>query len=63
MSRRLTRLGGRIGVAMYRRLDGRFSSGSSKDVHVLLMTTPGRLTGLPRSTCVPHTSRPSAVSR
>ncbi|GAA3153288.1 hypothetical protein GCM10010531_00120 [Blastococcus jejuensis] len=51
MNRRLTRLGGRIGVALYRGLDGRLSSGS-KDVHVLLMTTPGRRTGLPRSTCV-----------
>jgi deazaflavin-dependent oxidoreductase (nitroreductase family) len=51
VNRRLTRLGGRIGVGLYRSLDGRLSSGS-KDVHVLLMTTPGRRTGLPRSTCV-----------
>jgi deazaflavin-dependent oxidoreductase (nitroreductase family) len=51
VDRRLTRLGGRIGVAMYRALDGRLSSGS-KDVHVLMLTTPGRRTGLPRSTCV-----------
>jgi deazaflavin-dependent oxidoreductase (nitroreductase family) len=36
---------------MYRTLDGRLSSGS-KDVHVLMITTPGRRTGTPRSTCV-----------
>jgi deazaflavin-dependent oxidoreductase (nitroreductase family) len=47
----MTRTGGRIGVWMYRRLDGRLSSGS-KDVHVLMITAPGRRTGLPRSTCV-----------
>jgi len=49
--RRLTRVGNRIGVGLYRRLDGRLSSGS-KNVHVLLITTPGRRTGVPRSTCV-----------
>jgi len=36
---------------MYRTLNGRLSSGS-KDVHVLMITTPGRRTGVPRSTCV-----------
>ncbi|MFC4783611.1 nitroreductase/quinone reductase family protein [Nocardioides sp. MAHUQ-72] len=51
MSRRLTRVGNRIGVWLYRRLDGRLSSGR-KDVTVLLITVPGRRTGLPRSTCV-----------
>ena len=51
MTRRLTRIGNRIGVALYRGLDGRLSSGS-RDVHVLLITTPGRRTGRPRSTCV-----------
>ena len=51
MNRRLTRIGNRIGVWMYRTLDGRLASGS-KDVHVLLLTTPGRRSGLPRSTCV-----------
>ena len=49
--RRWTRVGNRIGVWMYRTLDGRWSSGS-KDVHVLMITTPGRRTGIPRSTCV-----------
>lgn len=51
LRKRMTRTGGRIGVWMYRRLDGRLSSGS-KDVHVLMITAPGRRTGLPRSTCV-----------
>ena len=51
MSRRMARMGNAIGVWMYRTLDGRLASGS-KDVHVLLLTTPGRRTGAPRSTCV-----------
>ena len=49
--RRMTRIGNRIGVWMYRTLDGRLASGS-KNVHVLMITTPGRRTGVPRSTCV-----------
>jgi len=44
-------MGNRIGVLMYRSLDGRLASGS-RDVHVLMITTPGRRTGRPRSTCV-----------
>ena len=51
MRRRLTRIGNRIAVGLYRRLEGRLSSGR-KDVNVLLITVPGRRTGLPRSTCV-----------
>ena len=51
MGRRGMRIGNRIGVWMYRTLDGRMSSGSKK-VTVLMITTPGRRTGLPRSTCV-----------
>jgi deazaflavin-dependent oxidoreductase (nitroreductase family) len=47
----MTRIGNRIGVWMYRTLDGRLSSGS-KSVTVLMITTPGRRTGTPRSTCV-----------
>lgn len=49
--RRLTRAGNRIGTWMYRTLNGRLASGS-KNVHVLMITTPGRRTGIPRSTCV-----------
>jgi deazaflavin-dependent oxidoreductase (nitroreductase family) len=48
---RLTRIGNRIGVWMYRTLDGRLASGS-KRVHVLVITTSGRRTGIARSTCV-----------
>ena len=51
MKRRLTRIGNNIGVWLYRASHGRLGSGS-KDVHVLLLTTPGRRTGVPRSTCV-----------
>jgi deazaflavin-dependent oxidoreductase (nitroreductase family) len=40
-----------MGAWSYRRWDGRFSSGR-RDVHVLLLTVPGRRTGLPRETCV-----------
>jgi deazaflavin-dependent oxidoreductase (nitroreductase family) len=51
LKHRLTRIGNQIGVWMYRTLDGRLSSGR-KDVHVLMITTPGRRTGIPRSTCM-----------
>lgn len=51
LNRRLTRAGNVIGVWMYRVLKGRLSSGS-RNVHVLLLTTPGRRTGIPRSTCL-----------
>ena len=51
LKHRLTRIGNGIGVWMYRTLDGRLASGR-KDVHVLMITTPGRCTGVPRSTCV-----------
>ena len=57
LKRRFTRWGNRIGVWMYRTLDGRLSSGS-KDVHVLMITTPGRRTGIPRSTCVRYLEGP-----
>jgi len=58
MSRRLTRTGNRIAVWLYRRLNGRLSSGR-KDVNVLLVTVPGRRTGLPRSTCVRFLQTPT----
>jgi deazaflavin-dependent oxidoreductase (nitroreductase family) len=38
-------------VWMYKTLDGRLSSGS-KTVTVLMLTVPGRRTGIPRDTCV-----------
>ncbi|HET6967481.1 MAG TPA: nitroreductase/quinone reductase family protein [Ornithinibacter sp.] len=41
----------RIGVSMYRRLDGR-AMGGSAEAPVVLLTVPGRRSGLPRSACV-----------
>lgn len=60
MRRRLTRTGNRIAVWLYRRLDGRLSSGR-KDVTVLLVTAPGRRTGRPRSTCVRFLRTPDGL--
>lgn len=60
MDRRFTRMGNRLGVWMYRTLDGRLSSGSKK-VTVLMVTSPGRRTGLPRSTCVRYLERPEGL--
>jgi deazaflavin-dependent oxidoreductase (nitroreductase family) len=60
VKRRFDRVGNRIGVWMYRTLDGRLSSGS-KDVHVLMLTTPGRRTGIPRSTCVRYLDTPEGI--
>ncbi len=51
MNRRLVVVGNRIGVWLYRRLGGRLSGGRS-GARVLLITTTGRRTGVPRSTCV-----------
>jgi F420H(2)-dependent quinone reductase len=51
VKRRLMRIGNRIGVWMYRTFYGRLFGGR-RDVHVLLITTPGRRTGIPRSTFV-----------
>ena len=48
---RLVRIGNRIGVWMYRASDGRLAS-SNKSVKVLMITTPGRRTGVLHSTCV-----------
>ena len=41
----------RIGFRMYGNLDRRLASGRGT-VHVLMITTPGRRTGIPRSSCV-----------
>lgn len=40
LKRRMTPIGNRVGVWMYRAFRGRLSSGS-KAVHVLMITTPG----------------------
>lgn len=60
LKRGWTRVGNRIGVWMYRTLKGRLSSGS-RDVHVLLITTPGRRTGTPHSTCVRYLETPAGL--
>jgi deazaflavin-dependent oxidoreductase (nitroreductase family) len=60
LKRRGTRIGNRIGVWMYRTLKGRLSSGS-RNVHVLMITTPGRRTGTPRSTCVRYLETPRGL--
>ena len=61
LRRRWLRMGNRIGVWMYRRLDGRGASGGSRDVHVLMITSPGRRTGTPRSTCVRYLETPDGL--
>ncbi|HET6685488.1 MAG TPA: hypothetical protein VFH02_03065 [Jiangellaceae bacterium] len=50
LKHRFIQVGNRIGVWMYRVLDGRFFGGG-KDVHVLIITTPGRRTAIPRDLC------------
>ena len=57
LKHRWTRVGNRIGVWMYRTLDGRLSSGR-KEVTVLMLTSPGRRSGVPRSTCVRYLDTP-----
>jgi len=49
MSRQFKRIGNRIGVGLYRLLRGRFLFGGSGTI---VLTTPGRRTGIPRSTPV-----------
>jgi deazaflavin-dependent oxidoreductase (nitroreductase family) len=44
-------MSGRIGVALYERFGERLSGGTA-EAPVLLLTIPGRRTGLPRKTCV-----------
>lgn len=60
MATRLLRMSNRFAAWTYRTLDGRFSSGS-KRVTVLMLTTPGRRTGVPRSTCVRFLERPDGL--
>jgi deazaflavin-dependent oxidoreductase (nitroreductase family) len=60
LQRRLVRIGNRIGVWMYRALDGRLSS-FSKNAKVLMITTPGRRTGVLHSTCVRYLDTPEGL--
>src|SRR5215217_7336494 len=48
---RLVRISNQIAVWMYRAFDGRLAS-SNKGATVLMITTPGRRTGVLHSTCV-----------
>jgi deazaflavin-dependent oxidoreductase (nitroreductase family) len=51
---RFVRVGNRIGVWMYRVSDGRLMNANK----VLMITTPGRRTGVLRSTCVRYLETP-----
>lgn len=53
---RFVRIGNRIGVWMYRAFDGRLAS--NKRSKVLMITTPGRRTGVLHSTCVRYLDTP-----
>jgi deazaflavin-dependent oxidoreductase (nitroreductase family) len=56
MNPRMTKAGNRIAVWLYRRFNGRLSSGPGG--RVLMITSPGRTSGLPRSTCVQYLQVP-----
>jgi deazaflavin-dependent oxidoreductase (nitroreductase family) len=58
--RRLVRIGNRIGVWMYRAFDGRLAS-YNKGAKVLMITTPGRRTGVLHSTCVRYLDAPEGI--
>jgi F420H(2)-dependent quinone reductase len=58
--RRWVRIGNRIGVWMYRAFDGRLAS-YNKDARVLMITTPGRTTGVLHSTCVRYLDTPEGL--
>jgi deazaflavin-dependent oxidoreductase (nitroreductase family) len=58
--RRWVRIGNRIGVWMYRAFDGRLAS-YNKDARVLMITTPGRTTGVLHSTWVRYLDTPEGL--
>ena len=53
----MTSRSNQMGVWMYRRMGGR-GMGGTDEAPVVMLTTPGRRTGLPRSTCVRAIRRP-----
>jgi deazaflavin-dependent oxidoreductase (nitroreductase family) len=55
--RRMARIGNQIGVWMYRAFDGRLAS-YNKGAKVLMITSPGRRTGVLHSTCVRYLETP-----
>ncbi len=54
------RIGNHIGLWMYRAFDGRLAS-YNKDATVLMITTPGRRTGVLHSTCVRYLDTPEGL--
>jgi deazaflavin-dependent oxidoreductase (nitroreductase family) len=54
--RRMVRIGNRMSAWMYRASDGRLLN--TKNAKVLMITTPGRRTGVPHSTCVRYLETP-----
>ena len=60
VKRRLVRIGNKIGVWMYRAFDGRLAS-YNKGAKVLMITTPGRRTGVLHSTCVRYLDTPEGL--
>ena len=57
VKRRFVRIGNRIGVWMYRAFDGRLAS-YNKSAKVLMISSPGRRTGVLHSTCVRYLDTP-----
>jgi deazaflavin-dependent oxidoreductase (nitroreductase family) len=53
----MTTWSNRMGVWMYRRMGGR-GMGGTDEAPVVMLTTPGRRTAIPRSTCVRALRRP-----
>src|SRR5215216_4720899 len=60
VKRRLVRIGNKIGVWMYRAFDGRLAS-YNKGAKILMITTPGRRTGVLHSTCVRYLDAPEGL--
>ena len=56
----MTRIGNRLGVGLYRLLDRRFMRGS-REVNVLIVTVPGRRSGVVRSNCVRFIRTPDGL--
>ena len=56
----MTRIGNRMGVGLYRLLDGRFMGGT-REVNVLIVTVPGRRSGVVRSNCVRFIRTPDGL--
>jgi hypothetical protein len=57
--RRMVRIGNRMSAWMYRVSDGRLLS--TKNAKVLMITTPGRRTGVLHSTCVRYLETPEGL--